>query len=331
MRAKSLATAVACAALVAGCSASPDTSVTPKPSSASAVDTSSMYGRAGTPATPAPGPTEAPFVAPTKKAPKAATSPHITGQRLCAGSAFDEKAGTCTWGLASWPVRDLHCSANVKTPRYGKVTARFYRDGLPQYETEIDIPKNKKGKKVPLYVSVAAGDMELPGGTWACEMVLPSGQRSTTQDTVASPASPEDPAPEQGTQRQQAAIHLRACTEDDLVDVQEGVAHCAKHQPTIAAGAKKAVCSALFSGVKDRIIKVRVRYSPAADPQSSQVQTLRSSRAGSGLFVSDVRLNPKGFAADEAAVNSPGMPAGDYSCEWLIDGKLAAERDFTIG
>lgn len=236
-----------------------------------------------------------------------ADSDIITDLALCGDDTYDTAENRCPETTADIATSALHCTADAQIEQAGPLGVRFYRDGALAFEVGADVPEEAVGSQVPLYADINVGQLELPQGEWACEMVLPGDVRETGETTVQGPAERFS----QGS----------ACNNSRVFE--DGpVTHCIQDEGTLAATTPEIGCSGVVTDVLDKTIEIRAEWDTE---ETSGRRTLGSLDSPGGVLV--VHGNMTSQALQDEAEFLPG----DYRCVVLIDGEEIGAHDFQVG
>lgn len=231
----------------------------------------------------------------------------ITGMALCGDDTYDAVEDVCPQMTSDFTTSALHCTAEAQIEQAGALNVRFYRDGTLAYEISADIPEAAVGNQAPLFADMNVGELDMPQGTWGCEMELADGSRQTGETTVQGP----DERFSQGM----------AC--DNSQVFQEGpVTHCLQAEDTLAPGTPEIGCSGVVTDVLGSEIQIRADWDTET---SSGVRVLGTLESPGGVLVIH------GNMTSQALTGDPEFPTGDYRCVVLVDGEEVGNHEFRVG
>ncbi|MDQ3383345.1 MAG: hypothetical protein M3519_06130 [Actinomycetota bacterium] len=230
----------------------------------------------------------------------------ITEVAMCGDDTYDGAADLCPEMSADFTTSSVHCTAQVQIEVEGALDVRFHRDGGLVQSIGAEIPAQVVGQQVPIFADTNVGELELPGGTWGCEVVLPDGSTGTGETTVAGPTEPFS----QG----------RACDNSDLFT--EGpVTHCASDSPTLPSSTPEIGCSGVLSDSLDAEVEVWAEFDTE---QASGEELLGTLLSPAGVLV------VHGHMTAQALLGEPEFPSGSYSCRVMVDGEEVGSHDFEV-
>lgn len=287
---------------VSGCSLLTQKEATPEPPppSSSSSAPSSRAPASSAPTTDTPPDT-------TGDEPAPADSPLITDLRLCGLDSYDSQANICRRATPQSRGSDLHCSATVEVGQADGFTVSFYRDGLLAYETDVDFPKEMQGTTVPIYGKFGAGQLDLPGGEWLCEIALSTGDRETGRMSMTGPA---------------AGLSQAMACDSAAVYEQGSTKHCRANAAVVERNASRISCSALLAYPGESEIEMQVEWKTA---KSSGERSLGTNQSPFGVLVYHASFNPQFLDGKNE------FGPGDYQCRYYIDGDEVANHRFRVG
>lgn len=231
----------------------------------------------------------------------------ITGLALCGDDTYDTVEDICPQMATDFTTSALHCTADAQIEQAGALQVRFYRDGTLAYEITADIPEAAVGNQAPLFADMNVGELDMPQGTWGCEMALADGSRQTAETTVQGP----DERFSQGM----------AC--DNSQVFQEGpVTHCRQGEDTLAPSTPEIGCSGVVTDVLGSEIQIRAEWDTESSSGDRVLGTLDS--PGGVLVI-------HGNMTSQALTGDPQFPPGDYRCVILVDGEEVGDHEFGVG
>lgn len=236
-----------------------------------------------------------------------ADSDLISTMALCGDDTYDTVADVCPETTSDFTTSALHCTADAEIEQAGTMQVRFYRDGSLAYEISADIPEGAVGNQAPLYADMNVGELDLPQGTWGCEMGLSDGSKETAETTIQGP--------------NERFSQGRACDNSQIFE--EGpVTHCLQDEATLAPDTPEIGCSGVVTDVLGAEIQIRAEWDTDSSSGDRVLGTLESP---GGVLVIHGNMGPQALTGD------PEFPAGDYRCTVLVDGEEVGGHDFRVG
>jgi hypothetical protein len=248
-----------------------------------------------------------PSADPDAQGPDPSDADQVTNLALCGDDTYDTVDDRCPQMSSDFTTSALHCTADAQIDQAGPLEVRFYRDGGLAFQVGADIPEASVGNQVPLYADINVGRLELPQGTWVCELVLPGDTRETGETTVQGP----------GERFSQGS----ACNNSAVFE--EGpVTHCLQDAGTLAPSTPEIGCSGVVTDVLDKEIEIRAEWE---NEESTGWRTLGTLDSPGGVLVAHGSMTSQGL------LDEPEFPPGDYRCVVLVEGDEIGGHDFTVG
>lgn len=243
---------------------------------------------------------------PDAQGPERSDADQVTNLALCGDDTYDTVEDRCPQMSSDLTTSALHCTADAEIELAGPLEVRFYRDGGLAFQVGADIPEASVGNQVPLYADINVGRLQLPQGTWVCEIVLPGDTRETGETTVEGPSERFS----QGS----------ACNNSAVFE--EGpVTHCLRDAGTLAPSTPEIGCSGVVTDVLGKEIEIRAEWE---NEESEGWRTLGTLDSTGGVLVAHGSMTSQGL------LDEPEFPPGDYRCVVLVDGDEIGGHDFTV-
>jgi hypothetical protein len=219
----------------------------------------------------------------------------LTDLRVCGSGSFDKAMGRCaansTKGLRT---STLYCSVKTTQHTGDQFTGTFRYKGRA-FPTQ----RGKVSGDGWIYTYLTIGGGSFPAGPWTCT-VTAGKDRAQLGFTSAGAAGAVSGLAACLTSRTVLAGSVRACKQDD-----------GKRALPATSGV---TCSAVYALASGKTAKAEVLYD--GEPTGLEV----------------VKQVPLPVSVFGVQVSKPGgLPAGDYSCVFSLDGKRVATKRFSVG
>jgi hypothetical protein len=228
--------------------------------------------------------------------------PGVHNLQACAMASFDQQSRTCKHNQASsaFQTDRMVCIARVIGNVGQQVTSTVTFQGHEVLRSSKALTSSSSSDV--LGISIAPGKA-LPGGDWSCRFSL-NGRSQSINFQLNGPTG--------------SLLYSSACDLREIVSANHLI--CKQDRDTIT-GARAIACTAVVSGAENRVVEVDLVYG------GGQVQPFTRSDNGT---VSN-QLVPVGLALQASDIGTSGaLPAGHYTCRWLIDGRQVGQKDFLV-
>jgi hypothetical protein len=222
----------------------------------------------------------------------------LSGLRMCMLEQFDQSTSECRVDSRAVPLLStgMGCSATLRARKATLVTASMTYQGVAEAKLNIRVPRRGL---YSLYLTLYTPTTLLPAGSYGCRFQL--GRRAVAgRIRSGGPANP--------------VVGTAVCNTSDTSA--PGASGCNADASVVPLTGDSITCSALFANQKGREATIEV-------VQTVEGQATVLQRIGGMVPLPLVELY--------LAYSPPGGPApGTYSCRYIVDGQVAAEKPFTI-
>jgi hypothetical protein len=217
------------------------------------------------------------------------------GIRLCSIGSFDQSAHVCRQDERAVPLLStgVGCSVQMRARRPGRLIATMTYNGAVEGRLNLRIPRSGR---YSLWLTLDLTSTQLPAGAFGCRFQVGSKAASGTVRS-SGPAGP--------------IVNPSVCLSANVVGANRG---CRADESTapLAAG-QPATCSAVFAGQAGHQAAVELVNMTSGQP-------VVVGRVGGALPIPIV----------DAFASLGALAAGSYSCRFLLDEHLVAEKAFTV-
>lgn len=237
----------------------------------------------------------------------------VTDLQVCGADDYDDADMQCQVDSSGESVSTdtLYCTAIVQGAPGDEVSAAVLFDGEETYADRLTLSNRRA---VPMAVWVTLGPSPLPRGDWECEITGDASETTTVR--TSGPAGD--------------FVHAGVCDSDDAVEVTESTNACPRGDVTSSFDDIESVtCSAVLADIAERRVRLELDYDGTFDVRGREVdgwsdhETVRtSSTVATAYLVVDGASMTRGSRSD--------LPAGRYTCRWLVDGDERGARSFTV-
>lgn len=228
--------------------------------------------------------------------------PGVHNLQACAVASFDQQSRTCKRNQTSsvFQTDRMVCIARVIGNVGQQVTSTVTFQGHEVLRSSKALTSTNSSHV--LGISIAPGK-SLPGGDWSCTFSL-NGRSESIGFQLNGPTG--------------SLLYSSACDLREIVSPDHLI--CKQDRVTIS-GARAVACTAVMSGAENREVEVDLIYA------GGQVQPF--TRSDNGTVRN--QLVPASLAVQASDIGTASaMPAGRYTCRWLIDGRQVGQKDFQI-
>jgi hypothetical protein len=219
----------------------------------------------------------------------------LSGMRLCSISSFDQTARTCRQDERAVPLLStgVGCSAQLRARRATRLIATMTYNGVVQGRLNLRVPGRGR---FSLWVTFDLSSTQLPAGAFGCRFQVGTKAVAGTLQS-AGPAGP--------------IVSPSVCLSANVVGAGRGCRADASAAP-LAAG-QPATCSAVFAGQAGHPVAIELVNTTTGQP-------VVVGRAGGSLP----------YPIVDAFASLGALTAGSYSCRFLLDEQVVAEKAFTV-
>lgn len=228
--------------------------------------------------------------------------PGVHHVEACAAASFDQQSHTCKQGQASgtFQTDEMVCLANVVGNSGQQVSSSVSYQGHEVLRSSKPLSGSYAADVVGF--SIAPGKA-LPGGKWSCTFSL-NGRSQSVNFRLVGPTG--------------NLLYGSACDMKDIVSASHPI--CKQSRDTIAT-AQAVACTAVVSGAVNSEVEIDLAYGGGPLPPFTRST---SGTVGNQLVPAVLAMQ----ASEVGAITQ--MPAGHYTCRWLIDGHQVGQKDFQI-
>ena len=222
----------------------------------------------------------------------------LSALRLCKLEQFDQSLKECRVDNRAVPLLStgMGCSTTLLARRATRVTASMTYQGVVEAKLDIRVPRRGL---YSLYLTLYTPTTMLPAGSYGCRFQL--GRRAVAGRIRSG--GPADPV-----------VGTAVCNTSDTSA--PGSSGCNADASVAPLTGDSITCSALFANQKGR--EAAIELVQTVDGQPIVLQRI------AGTI-------PLPLVELYLAYSPPGGPVpGTYSCRYIVDGQVAAEKPFTI-
>jgi hypothetical protein len=234
------------------------------------------------------------------EAPVAAPSPgKLSNLRVCGSTAFSRSRAQCTRDERRTTLvsNRISCSVDADVARPALIRPRTTYNGRAISFRPSRLPRGEWSYWINHDLKI---NLPLPGGTWGCSFTF---GRATVRASFRS-GGPTG-----------AIVNTAACRGENTVAYDDGFRVCRSDESGAPLpGTNSAYCYAVYPNETGRLARLAV----VSDGEVLQEVEFR---IGEPLWIGVVFVS---------APPGQRLPAGSYSCEYHLDGSLAAAKPFTL-
>lgn len=246
-------------------------------------------------------PTESPEQPSAEPSPESSGSATMTNMALCGDDTYDAEADVCPEPDSGFTTSELHCTGEAEIEEGGLLEVNFYYEGEDIYNITINVPDDAVGSTVPVFAFFGVGRLDIPGGTWACDIAMGGEDLANTETQVEGPT--------------EAYSQAMSCDSEDVY-TDEGTSACLEDDPQLSSGVAEGTCSAVLTGAKDATIKI--------------VADVETDGNTEEVFLGEFE-SPAGVVVASGTISAaPILPDGDYTCRMLLNDEEVGSHGFSV-